>query len=596
MRAWAPARLCWSSSGLSWAVTIATAFVLRAAQGYRPFPSIDDFAYIPLARAAADPELYPGDLFVQESILHVPLWPWLISVLESMGDLAQGLWLLTLLLSLLTVAAFARLIRAFEVPGLLVPVAAMIAFGGLLHGLGRGQYDGAFGNAFHMQWLALCAALWCYDAFVRGHALLTGVLLAVTTIAHPIVGAHAGFAVLIALPFAGAGRIRLAATIGAAWLIVSAPVTLPLAAGVLGGAGEVSAAQRVAVVDDGFLFRTPHEFTLSATGPLMIDLFGVIAVAGVVGCALLARDGPQWRAARLSGLIAGHALLAGTFLLAHGAGLEMARLPGAVLLHQLHLSRTTPLLLVLAMVAFGAALERRLISPQGPAVTSAWLLGAALASLALATLLLVQVRWQPLLVACLVLALASLLAWRSGVLRKPVLGAWLALALAGFVSTVAEARLRAEPEPGAVALYAWARTETPREALFIVPPGAEAFRLFARRGVYVDFKTFPAATPALIPTWRARLEQVATPDRLALEARGWPGVDHWDRTYANRNTPSRIAALLRTTGADYFVWDRHGLQVPPFLPIDRTPDARLKQVFANERFIVYRLRETGRAR
>ena len=95
--------------------------------------------------------------------------------------------------------------------------------------------------------------------------------------------------------------------------------------------------------------------------------------------------------------------------------------------------------------------------------------------------------------------------------------------------------------------------------------------------------------PRLVRLWRQRLEKVAAPDRLAREARGWGGTVEWDRTYAGRNTPERIESLLRETGADYFVWDRQGLRVPPFVNRDRAPDPALAIAFENARYEVYRL-------
>jgi hypothetical protein len=138
-------------------------------------------------------------------------------------------------------------------------------------------------------------------------------------------------------------------------------------------------------------------------------------------------------------------------------------------------------------------------------------------------------------------------------------------------------------------LLQWARSQTSIDALFIVPPSFLEFRTFARRSVYVDFKTMTQGDSRMVAVWKQRLEQVAAPDRLAHEARGWEGVPEWDRTYAGRNTPARIESLLQITGADYFVWDRRGLQMPPFVNRDRAASAALVVAFDNARYKVYRL-------
>ena len=79
-------------------------------------------------------------------------------------------------------------------------------------------------------------------------------------------------------------------------------------------------------------------------------------------------------------------------------------------------------------------------------------------------------------------------------------------------------------------MYAFARAAPPRDALFIVPPGLDAFRFFARRGIYVDWRLFPTPVPALLPLWRHRLDEVAAPDTHTLQARGWPAVPLWDES------------------------------------------------------------------
>jgi len=118
---------------------------------------------------------------------------------------------------------------------------------------------------------------------------------------------------------------------------------------------------------------------------------------------------------------------------------------------------------------------------------------------------------------------------------------------------VASDRLEAAVHPEERAFYSWVRASTPLEAMFIVPPGFQEFRTYTDRGLYVDFKLFASATPRLIPEWRRRLELIAGPDSATLARRGWAGMPAWDSSYARRNTPERIARLLRETGMDYFV-------------------------------------------
>jgi uncharacterized protein DUF6798 len=203
-----------------------------------------------------------------------------------------------------------------------------------------------------------------------------------------------------------------------------------------------------------------------------------------------------------------------------------------------------------------------------------------------ATGLAFYVGWQ-LPLAGLVMATLALRVLGSGPRAAWALWAAVAcIAAIGVVRIDADTVLRARPSRDERGLFRWVAATAP-DALFIVPPGLQQFRFYTRRSVYVDFKLFPPATPASTPEWRRRMELVAAPDRLALASPGWSGVAQWDRTYANRNTPARIVTLLRETGADYFVWDYSGLDIPPYVPVSRAPAAGARLAFANGRFEVY---------
>ena len=143
------------------------------------------------------------------------------------------------------------------------------------------------------------------------------------------------------------------------------------------------------------------------------------------------------------------------------------------------------------------------------------------------------------------------------------------------------------------ALFAWIQESTPGTALFVVPPGMDTFRYYARRSIYVDLKLFSPAVPRVVPLWRTRLDEVADPDPATLRHRGWPDIEvHWDRRYAARNTPERIAWLLRHTGAEYFV-SRSGLPDAAPLWDKALASADFAVAFHNDRYDVYRL-ATGR--
>jgi hypothetical protein len=236
-------------------------------------------------------------------------------------------------------------------------------------------------------------------------------------------------------------------------------------------------------------------------------------------------------------------VLAAAALLVHGPWATGGVLGQSTLPYMLHLSRTSPLLLV-----SGAALALAAVESRSGYPALRWVLAFVL-------LFLLVFPWSSTVVWFVMLSGLALLHRHA---RGPRRLAQVALALVATLSLaqmVASDRLEAAIPPEERAFYSWVRAKTPLEAMFIVPPGFQEFRTYTDRGVYVDFKLFASATPPLIPEWRRRLELIAAPDSATLARRGWAGMPAWDSSYARRNTPERIATLLRETGMDYFVLD-----------------------------------------
>lgn len=570
-------------------MAVAMAFVARLAVGYESFPNVDDFVYVPQARAYFDEALYPTDLFVQESILHTPVLAILIRLFEATVGIAGGLLIATICLSVATILGIQRLLRGIGAEGVLLPLAVLIVACGLLSGLGRGQYGGIFGDTFHMQWLALCLLLWTYERFVAGRAIVAGILLGLTAVMHPIVGAHGAAVLFVATLVSPPGRWRRLAIMAAVSLLVSSPAIGPLALRVLQGE-TVSGFDPVTY---GYLFRTPQEFVLR---PMPVALFIAVAGLGWAGAVLMFRRAGEPGIRCFVGLLLGQSVLAGLAIAAHGEWMAGSWIEEVSLVYRVVLTRTTPLLLVLSTVAFAAAAERFLRrGDRTERSRPARVVFRALAGVTL-TLVLVQINWHPVLLVALLLMAATVFIWRdNSTVRAAAVGLWAMLGLAGLGIHASQVQVEAVVPPQEEELFRWVRENTAPEALFIVSPGFQAFRLYTERGAYVDFKTFPASTLPLIQEWYRRLEQVAAPDKLARDARGWTEIAEWDRTYANRNTPRRIADLLAETGSDYFIWSADGLAVPPYALVERTQDQRLAVAFSNPAFTVYRLKEAGDA-
>jgi hypothetical protein len=462
------------------------------------------------------------------------------------------------------------LLQALGAGAVLLPILCWIVFAGRVNGLMRGQYDGALGDAFHVQWLALCLLLWSYVTFVERRAVLSGVLLGLSAVGHPVVAAHGAFVILVAAVLAREHRRLLQVGIAAA--VVSAPLSLPLVFRLAEARAEV-AVPAGRVIQAGYLFRAPHEYSLDYATSSELAFMALAVLAGAAGAVLLVRGGRNQPAALLGGILLGHVVLAAVAVLVHGPWATGGVLEQSTLPFMLHLSRTSPLLLVT-----GAALALAAVESEAGSPALRW-------ALAFVLLILLLFPWSPSVVWFALLSGLALLGRHARGPRwlpQVALGLVAALSLAQMV---ASDRLEAAVEPGDRAFYSWVRANTPLEAMFIVPPGFQEFRTYTDRGVYVDFKLFASATPRLIPEWRRRLELIAAPDSATQARRGWAGMPAWDSSYAKHNTPGRIARLLRETGMDYFV-----------LLMDASPDAssrasqELTTAYADGRYRVFRLK------
>jgi hypothetical protein len=141
---------------------------------------------------------------------------------------------------------------------------------------------------------------------------------------------------------------------------------------------------------------------------------------------------------------------------------------------------------------------------------------------------------------------AGAVAVSSGLLAPPTLRSPLGLKLAGLQGDDAGYRELAE----------WARENTPKDAVFLVPPDEESFRVHARRAIVVNFKGVPQLS-AELPEWRDRLRDVLdldTPDLLALPR---PLGRTMGAIRARYDTlpPRHHAAVAGKYGARYVVLD-----------------------------------------
>jgi hypothetical protein len=119
-----------------------------------------------------------------------------------------------------------------------------------------------------------------------------------------------------------------------------------------------------------------------------------------------------------------------------------------------------------------------------------------------------------------------------------------------------------------LAVCDWARENTPTDAVFVVPPGEQSFRLRARRAIVVNFKGIPQLS-AEMAEWRDRLSAVFGIEDLAgLRGTFEQKLIEMNRRYAKRPREA-VEAVAARYGADFVVVERPWDGVEPLHQVGR---------------------------
>jgi hypothetical protein len=124
-------------------------------------------------------------------------------------------------------------------------------------------------------------------------------------------------------------------------------------------------------------------------------------------------------------------------------------------------------------------------------------------------------------------------------------------------------------------LYAWARADTPVDAVFFTPPRLNYFRLHARRAVVVDLKS-PPLVPDELVAWYRRIAAVialAHPQTLKEVNQAWDAASH-----------AELVARARSFGAQYLVVERA-----------HDSEALRGSIYASDSYVVYPITTPSRA-
>jgi hypothetical protein len=108
-----------------------------------------------------------------------------------------------------------------------------------------------------------------------------------------------------------------------------------------------------------------------------------------------------------------------------------------------------------------------------------------------------------------------------------------------------------------LAMCQWARdpNHTPTDAVFVVPPSEEAFRLQAQRAIVVNFKGLPPFSEQL-PEWRDRLEDVLAVNDLRELPRGMSAAGEAMRSRYESLPTGHLVQVARRYGARFVVLSR----------------------------------------
>lgn len=112
-----------------------------------------------------------------------------------------------------------------------------------------------------------------------------------------------------------------------------------------------------------------------------------------------------------------------------------------------------------------------------------------------------------------------------------------------------------EDDPEYIRIAHWARDNTPRDAIFLVPPGETGWRLHARRAIVVNFKGVPQLSAELVE-YRRRLQRVLDlPDLQSLGDDYLEVMQAMDERYRMLE-PQRLFAAAQEFGARFVLATR----------------------------------------
>lgn len=498
---------------------VATVASMVAINPYR-YGVADQVLTIPFLKQWIDPGLYLGDYIVEEkSHLYTLLWPTLAYLVRGSGLSIESVFFWgyasALFATFLSIGVLARTFADSTSAGLLAMFIAVFAKS-MLAG------SATIEDNFLTRVVALPFALFALTEVFRDRHVRAAALLGIAFVIHPLTGAYAVAmiaAVFVAALYDERPLQPLAPVL--TFLAMASPVLVWRA---LDPVGLPLVAETEWL--DLLRLRSPHHVSAFTWSP--IDYVSTLALVAVVfACA--PRAAGRDRSTTLVALALG---TLGLFAIA----LVFAELIPLSPVVQLQLFRASAFLAYLAIVAYATALVGAAREPMSVSeLATLWLIGFAL---------LYGVEGWPFDLVALALVLGAVAA-HLRVLGRAMPPEALALLLTALVSGLAFGAARANPmmnaanaqPPDWLDVQRWARDSTPRDAVFVVPPSHDGFRVESERSIYGDWKDGTQAffNADVGHEWLRRMQKLGFRREMAVT--GLSGTEALDDAYRRLDAP-----------------------------------------------------------
>lgn len=519
----------------SWLSVAAGVLLTLLIRGYR-FGESNHAVYLVDALRRLDPTLLRNDWWANSTLQYHFAFNALTAALMRAGMLEPAFLLGYLLLAVLLHVAWRKLVlRIGGTTG--TYLVSVVLFYVLAGGVGLGMYHFLQDSSFLPSNVSNVAMLWGIYFWIAGMPALAGICFGTAGLFH-INHAVAGIGL-----WCGATVFEGRRVVGRSWsigtlvlLVMCAAQIVPALRAVLSRSGGLPMQE---FVDLFVRLRHPHHFDPS-TWHWAIWLTFLAPLPWAV-IAAQSPEGPEhadaWRRASVmfklyAGMIVIALVTAGFWFL------------GETLV-QLNLYRFSIYLKLLSCIAVASLLWHGDIRQRVSVVGGLVVVAVVAAAVAAAT----------------------------GLLAPPTMRNPLGLKLAGLEGDTTRY----------VQLARWARDHTPKDAVFLVPPDEESFRVHGRRAIVVNFKGVPQLS-AELPEWRDRLQDALdldTPGLLALP-RPMASTLRAIRDRYDALPPEHHVTVARLYGARFIVLSRRsdvpGAQLlspdstAPYFLYDLSPD------------------------